>query len=207
MQGVASAVTGVLVRPAGAVPHSDTRQPAGTQCNAEGDGDPAMLLSSLRAARQAQRKRKKERRRAAKQAAVVSVAPLSGTSLSAVPSSAEAVDMDVKAGLRSEPGGVSDAAPASAPPSCRSFSRLAASDEHLSVSETGSDALHFVQAFIRSTSPPRPFGTTHGGDNMSSSAAASAGRQRSPRRQTAAPKGRGRHSGRRDGKGAPDGPY
>jgi hypothetical protein len=71
VQAVAAAVTGVLVRPhtVAAEPHTDTGVRAGAQSNAEADGDPAMLLSSLRAVRKAQRQRKKERRLAAKQAA------------------------------------------------------------------------------------------------------------------------------------------
>lgn len=70
VQAVASAVTGVLIRPAGAVPRSASGMPAGTQCNdGVGDDDAAQLLSSLRLARSAQRKRKKERRKAAKLAA------------------------------------------------------------------------------------------------------------------------------------------
>jgi hypothetical protein len=71
VQAVAAAVTGVLVRPhtVAAEPHTDTGVRAGARSNAEADGDPAMLLSSLRAVRKAQRQRKKERRLAAKQAA------------------------------------------------------------------------------------------------------------------------------------------
>jgi len=79
VQAVAAAVTGVLVRPtSGAVPHSDTRRPAGAQSNAcEEAGDPLELLSSLRAARKAQRQRKKERRRVAKLASTTETKSIS----------------------------------------------------------------------------------------------------------------------------------
>ncbi len=70
VQAVAAAVTGVLMRPsAAAVPRPNAAVPAGAQSPAEDDGDPALLLDTLRAARRAQRTRKKERRKAARQAA------------------------------------------------------------------------------------------------------------------------------------------
>ena len=64
---------------------------AGARCEAgEADGDPLALLSSLRAARAAQRKRKKERRKAAKAAAASATAPVSGGAAGPDPGSGDA---------------------------------------------------------------------------------------------------------------------
>jgi hypothetical protein len=72
VQAVASAVTGVLVRPetANAAKGPGHSVPAGSQSAAAesaGEPSPEVLLESLKAARSAQRRRKKERRKARKE--------------------------------------------------------------------------------------------------------------------------------------------
>ena len=69
VQAVASAVAGVLARPAAAATSvPGPKVPAGSQRSAAAEpaSDPSELLAALRAARSAQRKRKKERQRARK---------------------------------------------------------------------------------------------------------------------------------------------
>eukprot|EP00928_Gymnodinium_smaydae_P092396 TRINITY_DN7626_c0_g1_i4.p1 TRINITY_DN7626_c0_g1~~TRINITY_DN7626_c0_g1_i4.p1 ORF type:complete len:199 (+),score=17.91 TRINITY_DN7626_c0_g1_i4:298-894(+) len=81
VQAVAAAVASVFVRPATtrATPRTRAAEPAGAQGRAcEEDGDAAVLLDTLRAARSAQRRRKKERRRAAKAAAASESRDLQG---------------------------------------------------------------------------------------------------------------------------------
>ena len=109
VQAVAAAVTSVLVRQtAAAEPRTNTGLRVSVQSDHSGeDGDPALLQSSLRASRKAQRLRKKERRRAAKAEAlrgssapnVVAIATTDGeraglADLSAQP---EGADADVSA--------------------------------------------------------------------------------------------------------------
>ena len=70
VQAVASAVAGVLTRPADAERLTVTRPPrAGTAVPHDASGDPAQLIDTLRAGRRMQRLKKKRRRNAAKLAA------------------------------------------------------------------------------------------------------------------------------------------
>lgn len=213
VQAVASAVTGVLVRPAGAVLHTDLRMPAGTQCRAEGDDDPAQLLSALRSVRKAQRQRKKERRRAAKQAANQNLG--TSTPFMAAAHAQDHMEVDVDAGQHSGLREASVAEPAAASMSRapsdvgdrsnREMSRVSSQADDIRSLSLAPSSLdrepHATSRIPLDTLLNESTGLHR--DTVGRAAGASAGSSRSPRRHVKATKGRGPgYKGHRSGKGA-----
>ena len=121
IQAVASAVTGVLVRPTDdAVPRSRPLMPAGAQsADCDDVTVPGAAVDAIREARRAQRRRKKERRQAAKRAATDASSPHHETVWSEyVSTSSNVNDTPAEvgaAGSATDHRGISDDEPARAP--------------------------------------------------------------------------------------------
>ncbi len=142
---MAAAVAGVFARPvaARATPRTRAAEPAGTRSRAcKEDGDAAVLLDTLRAARSAQRRRKKERRRAAK-AAAASTPP----------------QKDGAGGLDTGLGGASDSVPALAPtPSAAPTPPAPSADGGHTADGVGSYAPTPAPSLVSQPAPPSSAG-------------------------------------------------